>query len=72
MSTDQQTINLSAILAALALQRYGRERLQRELSSPDSKEAFLNVVCNSIKQSREDINLELFRTDFAQRLMSAS
>ena len=71
MTRDQSTINMSAILVAWTLKEVDRDSLRRELSSPESKESLLDVICDIIKKSDADINLELFRTDFAERLTSS-
>ncbi len=70
MTRDQYTINTSAILVAWTLQNVERDTLRNEFLSPESKELFLNTVCETIKNSGADINLELFRADFTERLTS--
>ncbi len=68
MTNEAAMKNVSAVLALFTLKAIDTPQLRETLSSQDSKEKFLDLVCGTVSKSGFDFDIKAFRIDFATRL----
>ena len=68
MTNEAAMKNVSTVLALFTLKAIDTTQLRETLSSPDSKEKFLDLVCGTLSKSGFDFDIKAFRIDFATRL----